>query len=346
MKALVKTKVGVGNVEYIDIPEPAPKENEVKIKVKACGICGTDIHVLHNTTELAAGVTLGHEFTGVVTEVGAKVTRFKPGDRVVAATTVEKCGQCLYCKTGNENICPTRKGMGRTGNGAFADYIVLDQELVYILPDNVDFIAGALCEPLACCVHGCVETIPILAGDVAVVTGPGAIGLLAMQLAKAQGAKVVLCGTSVDTERLELGKKLGADVVVNVEVEDAREIVRSMTEGLGADVVVECSGAAPAARLGLDLIRKQGYYLQMGLFGKPIELDFQLVTTKELKVFGSVNSKWTTWKTMLKLLERGLVQTRPLVTNIYPLSEWQKGFTQHERREGIKIVLVPDGQEV
>lgn len=342
MKALVKTKVGVGNVELLDIPEPTPKENEVKIKVKACGICGTDIHVLHNTTELAAGVTLGHEFTGVVSEVGAKVKHFKPGDRVVATTTVESCGECLYCQNGDVNICPTRKGMGRTGNGAFAEYIVLKEELVFNLPDNVDFISGALCEPLGCTVHGCIETVPIIAGDVAVVIGPGAIGLLATQLAKAQGAKVILCGTNVDEERLKLGKKLGADVVINVQTENAAEIVRSLTAGLGADVVIECSGAPAAARMGFDLIRKQGAYLQMGLFGKPIEIDFQLVTTKELRVYGSVNSKWTTWTTMMKLLERGLVQTRDLVTDILPLSQWKIGFDKHEKREGIKIVLVPE----
>lgn len=341
MKALVKTQPGAGNVELLDIAEPEPKDNEVKIKVMACGICGTDIHVLHSTTELAPGTTLGHEFTGVVTAVGPKVRRIRPKDRVVAATTVEKCGECMYCITGNENICPKRKGMGRTGNGAFAEFIVLKEELIHKLPDNVDFLEGALCEPLACCVHGCIETIPILAGDTAVVMGPGAIGLLAMQVAKAQGAKVVLCGTDVDLERMEVARTLGADLLINVQRENALEIVRGMTDGLGADVVIECSGAAPAARLGFDLIRKMGVYLQMGLFGKPIEMDFQLVTTKEIRVFGSVNSKWTTWKTMLKLLERGQVKTRPLITDVLPLAEWKKGFEKHESRQGLKIVLVP-----
>lgn len=345
MKALVKTEVGVGNVEYIDVPEPSPKANEVKIKVKACGICGTDIHVYHNTTELLPGVTLGHEFTGIVTEVGSEVTSFKPGDRVVAATTVEKCGKCLYCITGNENICPTRKGMGRTGNGAFAEYIVLKEELVFNLPDNVDFIAGTLSEPLACVVHGVIETVPIAAGELAVVIGPGAIGLLALQMAKAQGAKVVLVGTTIDEDRLVLGKKLGADLTVNAQTENVKEIIDNLTEGLGADVVIECSGAASAARSGFEIIRKQGKYLQMGLFGKPIELDFQLTVNKELRIYGSVNSKWTTWKTMLKLYERGQVDTKPLVTDVLPLSEWKKGFEKHEKREGIKIVLVPDGNE-
>ena len=345
MKALVKTKAGVGFVEYIEVPEPAPKEHEVKIRVKACGICGTDIHVFHNTTELLPGVILGHEFTGVVEEVGSKVTKYKPGDRVVAATTVQSCGECLYCITGNENICSNRKGLGRTGNGAFAKYLVLKQELIHRLPDNIDFVAGALCEPLACVVHGVVETINVCAGDLAVVLGPGAIGLLAVQVAKAQGAKVVLCGTSVDADRLKLGKELGADININVQTENAKEIINNLTGGVGADVVIECSGAAPAARLGLDLIRKQGIYLQIGLFGKPIELDFQLVTLKELKVFGSVNSKWTTWKTMLKILERGQVDTKSLVTDIFPLSEWKKGFDKHEKHDGIKIVLIPEGND-
>ncbi len=125
MKGLVKTKPGPGNVELIDVDEPRPNTNEVKIKVHACGVCGTDLHVLHDTTINSPPVILGHEFSGIVTEVGSSVKRIKPGDRVVAETTVESCGTCQYCTSGNHNICANRRGLGRTGNGAFAEVLNL-----------------------------------------------------------------------------------------------------------------------------------------------------------------------------------------------------------------------------
>lgn len=342
MRALVKTKRGVGNVELQEVETPQPGPNEVKIQVRACGICGTDLHVYHDTTENTPPVILGHEFTGVVVDAGADVTRFKPGDRVVAETTVKSCGECMYCITGNHNICPNRLGLGRTANGAFASYLVLKQELIHILPDNVDFIAGALCEPLACSVHAVIETTQVSAGDTVLITGPGPIGLLVLQLVKAEGGLAIIFGTSVDGDRLALAGELGADRVVDVEAEDAPAIVRELTQGYGTDVVIECSGAAAAANMGMQLVRRQGKYTQMGLFGHSVLVDLDLITNRELVVRGSVNSKWTSWERALRLLARNEVRTGPLVTDVLPLSQWQEGFRKKEEGEGLKAVLVPE----
>jgi L-iditol 2-dehydrogenase len=343
MRALVKTKRGVGNVSLETVEEPIPGPSDVKIRVEACGICGTDLHVYHDTTENTPPVILGHEFTGVVTEVGALVTRFKPGDRVVAETTVRSCGTCLYCATGNHNICANRLGLGRTANGAFADYLVLRQGLIHILPDNVNFIAGALCEPLACAVHAVIETTRVAAGDNVLITGPGPIGLLALQLVKAQGGVAILCGVTVDEGKLTIAKELGADHTINVQTQDARADVSRLTEGNGADIVIECSGSGAAAELGLELLRRQGQYTQMGLFGQSISVDLDRVTNRELIIRGSVNSKWTSWERALRLLCQGKVRTEPLVTDVLPLSQWQTGFTKKERAEGLKTVLIPKG---
>ena len=345
MKALVKFKKGVGNMEIQDVPEPKAGAEDVKIKVKACGICGTDIHILRGEFEYATPVILGHEFTGVIVEKGTRVKAWEPGERVVAETTVTSCGRCRYCRTGSENICIDRLGLGRTGNGAFAEYLVLHQRLIHTLPPEVDFLAGALSEPLACCVHGVLETTRIEPGDWVIVMGPGPIGLLALQLAKVSGGRVVVCGISSDGERLALARDLGADLAINVEKEDVSATIRDLTEGYGADVVLECSGAPKAADLGLEVVRKHGTYTQIGLFGQRIQLDFQKIAVKELKVYGSVNQQWTSWNTALKLLEKGKVQTRPLISNVLPLAKWKVAFQKYERHQGMKIVLLPPGEE-
>jgi len=340
MKALVKTKRGVGNIELLEVEEPRPEPGWVKIEVQACGVCGTDIHIYHDRSETRPPVIMGHEFSGVVCELGQGVQNVKVGDRVVSETTVWSCGVCRYCRMGCYDICPSRWGLGRGGNGAFARYLVMRAEMLHHLPDNVDFIAGALTEPLACCVHAATEFTQITAGDVVLVTGDGAIGLLTAQVAKAHGATVVLCGLQED--RLALGRELGVDYALNVEEEDPSALVKQLSDGYGADVVIECSGAAQAAELGLELVRIRGQYTQLGLFGGPITLDFQKVAYKELKVAGSFNQQWTSWERALRYLREGAVRTRPLVSDILPLSRWREGFAKYESRQATKVILVPE----
>lgn len=341
MKALVKVKTGSGNVELIDIQEPVPGPNEVKIKVHACGVCGTDIHVLHGTTINAPPVVLGHEFSGIIAEVGSNVTRFKPGDRVVSETTVESCGYCQYCVTGNHNICANRRGLGRTGDGAFAKYLILRQQLIHVLPDSIDLDEAALLEPLACTVHAVIETGVIHAGDIVLVSGPGAIGLFALQCAKSEGATVIISGISKDSERLALAAELGADRIVNVDVEDLDAVMAQETNGLGFDVVIECSGAGPAVTSVLKLVRRQGQYIQMGLSGKEIPINFDLIVNRELKILGSVNSKWTSWERAIKLLETKKIITRPLISQKYSLTEWETAFDNLQYGRGVKNLLTP-----
>ena len=217
----------------------------------------------------------------------------------------------------------------------------MPKERVHELPPDVDFVSAAVCEPLACCVHGVIELTGITAGDVVVVTGPGAMGLLTLQLAKAEGGQVVMCGTSRDEERLKLAQELGADFVVNVEKEESVKIVNDLTQGYGADVVLECSGAPEAANFGLDVVRKQGKYTQIGLFGRPIEIDFEKIAYKEIRVIGSFSQRWTAWELALKLLSQGKVKIKPLLSDILPLTQWREGFKKHEEKSGVKILLTP-----
>ena len=340
MQALVKTERGLGNIELLDMEEPTPKPGEVKIEVKACGICGTDIHIYHDRSETRPPVIIGHEFSGVVCELGAGVEHAKIGDRVVSETTVRSCGVCRYCRMGCYDICPTRWGLGRGGNGAFASYLVMRAVMLHHLPENVDYIEGALTEPLACCVHAATEFTHITAGDVVLITGDGAIGLLTMQVAKAAGGTVVLCGHH--DERLALGRELGADFALNTNKEDATSLVMQLSDGYGADVVIECAGSAAAVNMGLDLVRRRGQYTQLGLSGQPVSIDFDKVAYKELQVAGSFNQQWTSWERALHYLREGAVKTRPLISKVLPLSRWREGFAKYENRQACKVILVPE----
>ena len=344
MKAVVKYAHGKGNVELRDVPEPSPGPDEVMIEVKAAGICGSDIHIFDEDIKLPIRppVIIGHEFSGVVAEVGSSVTKWKPGDRVTSETSAHVCGECLPCRTGNYNVCAEKRLIGYWFNGAFAKYCVVPSRLVHKLPDNVSFLAGALCEPLACCVNGVIEKTRILPGDVVVIAGPGPIGLLSLQIAKSQGATVVLCGLSQDEKRLKLGEELGADLIINVEEEDPFQTVLKMTNGAGADVFLECSGSPNAVRMGFQLVRRMGQYTQLGLTGRSFSLDFDLVAYKEIIVRGMLGQRWTSWNRGLKMLSKGLVKTEPLISDVLPLSQWEIGFQKFRRKEGIKIILKPE----
>lgn len=268
MKALVKTQLGFGNLEILDKPEPKPGKDQVKIEVKYAGICGSDIHTYEGYYKVSVPVTLGHEFSGIVTEVGEGVREFKPGDRVTSETTFYICGECQYCQTGDYNLCDRRKGLGTHQDGGFAKYLITRKQSVHKLPEHVDFQSAALTEPLAC-THHAVGKADINAGDLVVVIGPGPIGLLAAQVAKSRGATVIITGLTNDKQRLDKAIEVGIDVAVDTQKEDVKKRVYQLTNGYGADVVLECSGAVPAAKLGLALLHKKGQYVQVGLFARP-----------------------------------------------------------------------------
>jgi len=344
MKAVVKYAPGKGNVELRDVQEPSPGPDEVMIEVKAAGICGSDLHIYDWDIRLPirTPVIIGHEFSGVIAEVGSSVTKWKPGDRVTSETSAYVCGECISCRTGNYNVCAEKRLIGYWFNGAFTKYCVVPSRLVHRLPDNVNFLSGALSEPLACCVNGVVEKTRIKPGDTVVIAGPGPIGLLSLQIAKSQGASVVVCGLSQDRKRLELAEKLGADLTINVEEEDPLKTVLKITDGAGSDVFIDCSGSPNAIRMGLQIVRRGGQYTQIGLTGREFNLDFDLIAYKEITVRGSLGQRWTSWRIGLKMLSKGLVKTEPLISDVLPLSRWERGFQKVRSKEGIKVILKPE----
>lgn len=341
MKSIVKTSPGEGNIRLVDMPEPQPGPKDVKIKVEYAGICGTDIHISHDEFPTRPPVILGHEFSGVIVEIGSDVTKYKVGDRVVAENSWQTCGVCYLCRSGRDTLCPERITVGLHQNGVFAKYVLYKEHLLHKIPENVDMLSAALTEPLACVVHGILENSRINTGDVVVVTGPGPIGLLAAQVAESQGAVVVLVGTSADENRLTIAKDLGIDYIVNVEQGNSGDLIDSLTQKQGADVILECSGNESAAQMGLDLVKKLGIFTQIGLYGKPIRLDFDKINFKELKIFGCLAQTNYSYRRSLKLLSENKVNTKKLVSHILPLEEWEEGFKIAELKKGMKVVLKP-----
>lgn len=341
MKGLVKYARGKGNMEVREVVERPLEAGELRIGVEAAGICGSDLHIYHDEIKIPirVPVVLGHEFSGRVVEVGAGVPVQRLGQRVTAMPSVRICGVCRYCRQGAYNLCIRRESIGYWHDGAFAPTCVVPDRCALTLPEGVDFCAGALAEPLACAVHAVCEQTRISAGDLVAIVGPGAIGLLCLQVVKAEGAQALICGLEKDAVRLEMARSLGADHIAVVGREDVGERVRALSEGYGADAVLECSGSAAGARLALELVAKGGKYTQVGLFGKPIQIDLEQVAVREVQFAGSFGQKPTAWKRALKLLETGKVDTRRLISHQVPLDHWQEAFDLFERQEGVKILL-------
>ncbi|WP_394219573.1 zinc-binding dehydrogenase [Halobacillus trueperi] len=341
MKALVKTELGYGHLVLQDKPVPEVGKDQVKIEVKYTGICGSDIHTFEGHYKVKVPVTLGHEFSGVVVDVGEGVTEFEIGDRVTSETTFYVCGECEYCRSGDYNLCNHRKGLGTQQDGGFAKYLIARKESVHHLPAQVDFRSGAMTEPLACTYHAVEKTV-INPGDLVVVIGPGPIGLFTAQVAKSRGATVIIAGLSHDQVRLSKAEELGIDYAIDIQKRDIKEFVQGLSGGYGADVVYECSGAIPAAGLALDLLKKKGQYGQVGIFAKPeIEFNLEKIIQKEIRVVGSRSQKSADWEPSLELMNSGRVNARSMVTHEFPITEWDQAYQAIKKGEAIKVLLTP-----
>jgi L-iditol 2-dehydrogenase len=344
MLSLVKTQKGSGFVELQDMPEPKPKAGEVLIEVKACGICGTDLHILHDKFPYWPPVILGHECSGRVAANGPETGRFREGDRVVAEPHTQACGHCYLCRTGNIHICPMKRSPGWGIHGGFAKYVVMPERLLHRIPDSMSYDLAAVVEPTANAVHDVIERAQFQAGDFAVVLGPGPIGLLAAMAARAAGARhVVVVGTPRD-EGMRLGKsrELGFDTVNNAEV-DPIKYVQDLTGGLGADMVIEASGSAKGAASTPDFIRRKGRICVIGLTGlDSIPFPWDKAAFKVCEVIFNLSTGYTSWDRSIHLIAGGHLPAGEIITHRLPLREWRHGFDELEAQRALKVLLVPE----
>ena len=344
MQAVVKEKEGKGFVALRDVALPVPGPGEVRIAVAYAGICASDLHIMNADIAITVRppVVMGHEFSGTIDMLGDGVRGWKTGDRVVSETSYAVCGTCRFCLSGFYNLCAERKVLGYWYNGAFASHTVVPAARLHALPPTLSFQQGALIEPTACVVHGVCELVHIAPGDVAVITGPGAIGLTALQVAKAAGARTVVSGTADDRDRLRLAETLGADRVVDVSRGELAPAVGALTGGKGADLLIECAGNANAVRSGLEVLRKQGQYLQMGLLGHEMTIGFDTIVYKELKVTGSISSRDVSWRAAIEMVRTGQVRPELFLSEPYPLEDWERAFRMHAERRELKILFKPE----
>jgi len=335
------------NMKLEDRDVPKPADDQVAVRVKACGICGSDISYYFGASPLETPdgkgpLILGHEFTGEVTEVGAipaKLGLFEPGDRVVL-DPVQYCNACEICKRGQVNLCEKKTVLGVSADGGFAEYAVSHYTGIHKLPDNVSYEQGALTEPLACATYA-LQNASVNLGDFAVVIGPGAIGIMMVQLAKSSGAgKVVLVGTR--DYRLEVGKELGADEVINTQdsgskyyVADLKEKIGDMTAGKFADVVLTPTGAVSAMEQAFDI---SGRRARIVFFGLPGAEDYIRIPALDTIFWDkTIQFSWLapfTWPTALQALSAGLVNVDPLITHSIELENLVQGLTDAKERKG------------
>jgi L-iditol 2-dehydrogenase len=343
MRALIKHASGEGNVSIGEMPEPSCNEGQVKIQVRFCGVCGTDLHVLHDTFPNYPPVILGHEFSGVVVEVGRGVTRVDPKDRVtVFPASAVICGKCPYCRSGNFLFCPTRRGMGHGVNGAFTRYAVVRDDQVYKLPEAFTFEEAALSEPFAAATHAVCEITRPQSGDVVLLSGPGPIGLMCLKLLVAMGNHTIVAGLAADAARLECAGRIGAVRVVDVESEDVLEVVRQATGGTGADIAIEAAGSAASLRNCLEAVRPMGRITQAGIFGQEIGIPLDRLFHKQLELRGSVGYTPSTWDRVMSIYAQGKVRLGDLVSEVLPLSKWEQGFDACATKRGLKVLISPE----
>jgi L-iditol 2-dehydrogenase len=329
--AFGKLAPGVGHLGLRDQPVRPPGPGEVILEVIATGLCGTDIHIEDDEFPTEPPVTMGHEITGEVAVLGDGVDPEWLGARVACETYFAYCEECEACRDGKPNLCAGRRSLGSRVDGGFARWLTIPARNLWRLPEHVGRYAGALTEPLAC-VTRCLFDPPVIdAGDRVLVVGPGAMGNLTAQCAAAAGGVVTLVGLDKDRHRLEVAESIGIHTQVAAGPDDVGIF----------DVVCEASGHPAGALTAFGSVRKGGKYVQVGIFGKPITVPFDTVLYHELPVRSGNATTPISWRRALLLLEAELVGLDPLVSDVYPLAEWERAIAATRAGEGMKILIDP-----
>lgn len=332
--------LGNGRFEVREMEFAAPGPREVFVQNKACGICGTDVHIYHGekgSADVTPPVVLGHEYSGQVVAVGAEVTAVKVGDCVTIDPNMY-CGKCYHCRKGQKQFCDSMIAVGVNFNGGFAEYSMVPETQVFPMNPAVGFEAMAMAEPLACCIHG-IEQVSIKSGDLVVVIGGGAIGLLMVQLARLRGAGTVILSEPVAARR-EIGLKVGADHAIDPLASDPLGQVQALTGRAGADVVIECVGKVFATKQAFDLADRGARLLLFSVPSPDAKFEMPMIDVfqKELKIYGSfVNPD--SHQEAVDLINAGRIQVAPLITHRYPIESLEEAIHMQMSAESIKVVV-------
>jgi L-iditol 2-dehydrogenase len=344
MKALLLT--APSQLSFTDFPDPTPGADEVLLRIRACGICGSDIHGWDGSSgRRRPPLIMGHEAAGEVLAVGAAITEWKAGDRVTFDSTIF-CGHCPYCERGEVNLCENRRVVGVAPaeyrqHGAFAEKLCVPARILYRLPDTLSFSHAAMIEPVSIALHA-IKRVSVSPSDTAVVVGAGMIGLLVVQALRWAGARQIVAVDLVD-ERLALARQLGATHTFNSRNTDVTAAVAGLTQGQGADLAFEVVGISPTVQTAIGVLRRGGHAVLVGNLSAKADFPLQAVVTRELTLHGTCGSAGE-YPLCLDLVARGVIQVEPIISAIAPLDQGVDWFKRLSGKEGaglMKVILTP-----
>jgi L-iditol 2-dehydrogenase len=340
VRALRKLRAEDSHLELVDVDPPVARPGWVVLDVTYAGICGTDQHIMHNGFPSYPPVTLGHEFLGVVAEVGDDAS-VAPGTRVVCEPHTLACGTCHLCRRGHVELCAAKRSPGWGIDGAMATRVAVPAHLLHLVPAVVSDLAAALTEPTAIVLSG-YGRAPVPVGGSVLVVGPGPIGILAALVARAAGAgRVVLVGRPSSKDRLDLAASLGIEIWSDDGSESVADRVYAQTGSRGADLVVETSGSAGGIGTCIPATRRRGALLVLGVPDAPVvDVPWGVAMNHALDVTFSLSSSWSSWDAALALMARGAVDPAPLAS-VFPLERWQEAFAALADRTAVKALIDP-----
>lgn len=343
MKAMVKYEKGPGNMEIRDMDVPVPGDNDILIQIKCAAVCGVD-GLLYDWTykgryPVETPIVPGHECAGVIVEKGKNVNGLAVGDRVTLESIIG-CGHCYYCSRGMSNLCPQWGHLGITLDGTFAEYIRVPASAAHKIPDGVTDFQGALVEPLSLTAHT-FDRIKFLINDTVVIIGPGVQGLLHLQAARSSGAsKIIVVGMEHDRDRLEKARQLGADEILVYDEKETVPTILEMTQGVGADVVIEVGGTPEAFKTSIDVVRGGGQIAALGFspYGElvPIRLARQQIT-----ILGVIAFLPRHFEYALQWMEQGKVDVEAIVSHRMNLDEVKNGIILMKEKKATKVLITP-----
>ncbi len=338
MKALVKAKREEG-IWMDDVPVPEVGVHDVMIRIRKSAICGTDVHIYNwdewSQKTIPVPMVVGHEYFGIVEKVGMEVEAFKPGDRVSGEGHLT-CGFCRNCRAGKRHLCRNTKGVGVNRPGSFAEFLVIDAENVYPIPDNIPDELAAIFDPFGNAAHTALSFD--LVGEDVLITGAGPIGVMAVAIARHVGARHVVI-TDVNDYRLGLAKKMGATAAVNVSTTDLKQVMQDLGMTEGFDVGLEMSGNGRAFRQMLDVMNHGGHIAMLGIMPGQEAIDWGQIVFKGLVVKGIYGREmFETWYKMVAMLQSGL-DLSPIITHRFGIDDFQKGFDAMRSGQSGKVIL-------
>jgi L-iditol 2-dehydrogenase len=327
-----------GSVEVREIPTPEIGASDVLLEVANVGVCGSDLHQWTNDHSWPVNypVVLGHEFGGVIAEVGGEVAGWKKGDRVVSETAAVIDPDSPMTRRGLYNLDPSRKGFGYGVNGAMTRFVRVPSRILHRVPDHLPFERACLTEPCCVAYSAVVKNARIEPGDRVVVLGPGTIGILCAAMARLCGAEVAVVGLPADAGRLEVAKQYGCEAIIG----DATEWARSR-DGLGCDGVIDAAGASATLKIALDLVRPAGWISKVGWGPQPLGFSLDPLVQKNVTLQGSFSHNWPIWERVIALLASGALDVQPIIGGVWPIQQWHEAFEKMHAGEVVKSVLAP-----